>query len=244
MYRKSFIITLFLVIVFLFIGCGSKGKRPENSQSKLVSVFPQTALCAVDSAPVFMNTSASQTNKYLHWGDVVRLEPDSQPDPAHAGSFYYHIVLDDGTNCFVKPSSVVPGGQLAAVTDSLKIYLRGDSTAATRASFAPMEIVIAAPEGTTWTEIRASKSGKNGWIQSGHLAYHQTDIQVANAIATALAEPDTQKRANSLQEIINNPEYDKSIFLAKIPPQLFSPATSAPVDSTAKPDSVGSNMAE
>jgi|WetSurMetagenome_2_1015567.scaffolds.fasta_scaffold40387_3 hypothetical protein len=237
-------VVLFIIGIFLMAGCGSKEKKSEASQIKSVTL-PPTAICCVDSVPVYLNTSASLINKYLHWGDVVKLEPDSQHDPAHAGSFYFHIVLDDGTNCFVAPSAVVPGGQLAAVTDSLKIYLHGDSTAATGTSFAPMEVVIAAPEGTAWTEIRSSKSGKKGWVRSGHLAYHQTDIQVAIAIVTALAEPDTQKRATSFQEIINNPEYDKSIFLAKIPPELASPAAKlASVDSIAKPDSAGHNMAE
>jgi hypothetical protein len=244
MLLKNILYGLFFSALVVVAGCGSKEKKNDSTRQKLDNPFPATGMCVADSTPVLSNISENRTSSYLHWADVVKLEPDSQADSSHPGTFFHHIVLDGGINGFVKTSDIVPGGKLAAITDSISIYSSNDSALKTGASFVPMDIVIAASEGTMWTEIRSGKNGKKGWIQSGHLAYNQTDIQAATAIAAALAEPDPQKRNDGLHAIVNNLQYDKSVFLAKIPAPSISQEKTDSANGTNEPESAGTNMAE
>jgi hypothetical protein len=143
-------------------------------------------------------------------------------------------------------SAAVSESRDAAVIDSVLLYSSEDTASATGTSLSPLEIVKAGPEGKTWTEILSGGTGSKSFIKSGHLTFNQADIEAAAAIAAALKEPDFQTRTSAFEVIANNPKFDGSVFLAKIPAQPVMPETSEVPETSkeAPPDSAGTNMAE
>ncbi|MEL6822726.1 MAG: hypothetical protein AAFP70_13265 [Calditrichota bacterium] len=130
---------------------------------------------------------------------------------------YLKIRLSDGTEGWASSSGIIRDASAGAVVQKTYVYLRPDLLTVTEKYFEPMEMVAISKEQEGWLEVVGSQRKKKGWIRNdGGVSVEKADVAVAILASKAFEISNDSERRNKLKSLIENPQFENSVFISAL----------------------------
>jgi hypothetical protein len=214
--RKSYIFP-FIAVVFM-ASCNISGTSDAGKDSAM-------AVCIWDNTP--LRDAPGKTAKWINGlsiGETVTYLNVTVADSADQKVLnYIKIRLKDGKEGWVQSDFVILNSKPAAIVENAELYSRPDLLNKTGKNFSQMDIVAVKSEQDGFVEVVGKRKGarwmESGWLRPSALTFDEVDIAVAKFAGKALEIADKNKKEEALQEIVNNPDLNHSIFISLIKPE-------------------------
>lgn len=133
---------------------------------------------------------------------------------------YLKIKLKDGKEGWIRGDFVAVDARPAALIENIPIYKRPDIMTKSDKEFSQMDIVAVLSEQDDWLEVKGKRREvtwyDKGWIKSDNVTYDRDDIGVAVFALRAFDKKDEAERQKELEQILENPDFEQSIFINEI----------------------------
>ena len=130
---------------------------------------------------------------------------------------YLKVKLKDGVEGWVESRFVAIDAVPFAVTEKTKIYKRPDVLTATKKTLEAMQYVVVLTDQDEWLEIKTKINGESwfseGWVKASKLSKREIDVTVAILAKRALAIKSAEKKKEALNEILDNSDFNESVFI-------------------------------
>ncbi len=139
-------------------------------------------------------------------GDSVYVEKEDRT--------YTKVRLTDGKDGWVYAYLFAFNAERAAITQNTTLFKRPDISTPAGKSLEFGEIIaIDEKQDDGWIHVFTKEKKKQGWIRSEqNLTYNDIDLTAAILLERAFSEKNRDQQKKSLEEIINNVEFQESVF--------------------------------
>lgn len=225
--KKSRISIVLLAFLWVLIGCGTKTEKKQDVAT-LFEDASKEAVCIWDKVPLREDpnekgkwlTSVSVGEKVVYLDEAAVDSTPSKPVT------YYKITLLDGKTGWVRSDFIVLNGKPAVLLSATPYYNRPDLLTKTDKSFGHMDIVGVKSTQGDWLEVVGKRTGgtwiESGWIKESNISYKDIDIAVAKFALAAIEINDEAKKISALEDIVNNPDFQGSVFIESIREMISS----------------------
>lgn len=225
--KKTSITIILLSFVCFIIGCGTKTEKPQNVtalfedvEKEAVSIWDKVPLREDPNEKGKWLTSVSLGEKVVYLDETAVDSAPSRPVT------YYKITLLDGKTGWVRSDFIVLRGKPAVFLSATPFYSRPDLLTKTDKSFSQMDIVGVKNSQGDWIEVIGKRTDatwiESGWVKDNNVSFKDIDIAVAKFAKGALEINDEVKRISALEDIVNNPDFQSSVFIEYIRDMLKS----------------------
>ena len=195
---------------------GTDNKKPEMN-----------VICIWNA--VSLKKEANEKGKYIttmYLGEVGKTYGETITDSSTSKpKDYIKIKLADGTEGWIQKNLVAVDSKSYAVKTRTKLYQRPDILSSTKKEFDFMQFVIVTETQEDWMKVKGKKIEDTwfteGWVKVDNLTDNEIDITVAALVERALGETDATKKLNALTEILDNPDFESSIFINRVREMSF-----------------------
>jgi hypothetical protein len=209
--RKNYFLFLFIAGYFI-VSCSTSGTSDKIHESV-------AAVCIWDNAP--LREVPGKSGKWisgLSIGETVLYMNEIQIDSTEQRPIsYIKVKLKDGKEGWAQNDFVVLNSKPATLRENAEIYSRPDLLNKTGKSFSQMDIIAVKSEQDGFIEVTGRRKGarwmESGWLRTGAVSYEDVDIAVAKFASKALEIADQNKREEAIMEIVNNSDFDSSVFI-------------------------------
>jgi hypothetical protein len=217
--KKTTLLLLLAIIALVTVSCnsGNSGTTASGDSKAAVCIWDNVPLkdAPGESGKWLSSISIGETATYL--GDTKEEKTDKK------STTYIKIRLKDGKEGWAQGDLVVLKSKPAAIVESSEIYSRPNLLNKTGKSFSKMDIIAVKSEKDGFIEVVGKrKDGKwieNGWLKPKGITYDEVDIAVAKFATKALEISDSRKREEAINEIVNNTDFNNSVFISSLPKQ-------------------------
>lgn len=222
-----FLLSICSCLMFSCSGSGTKGTETTDDKS---------AVCIWDN--VSLKETPEESGKWLcsvSVGETVTFLDETKEDNTGKKMVsYIKIRLNDNKEGWVQSDFVITKSKPAAIVEDAEIYSRPDLLNKSGKLFSKMDIVAVKSEKDGFIEVIGKrKNGKwieSGWLKSKTVTYSEVDIAVAKFAGKAMDIVDVKKREEAINEILNNPDMNGSIFISSL--SKVEPKEEAVVDTS------------
>jgi len=218
-------ILMLICLTFILGSCGNDKKSgTDGNDSTAVKVTEgDPAICLWSS--VTLKASPEQNGKYvtnIYMGETATFLGETATDSTvkNKPREYVKLKLKDGTKGWVQANYVAIKAKPYAVKNMTKLYKRPDILAPGKDQFEQMQFVVVTEEQDGWVKIKGKKRAdswfKEGWIKIENLTSTEADITVSILAERAMAKETPEKKTEALNEIIDNPDLNSSMFISNI----------------------------
>ena len=209
------------------ISCQSKSENqtsttPDDATGAGGTAQPEQAVCIWDK--ISLRSEPSGDAKWITQislgEELMFLGETSIDSTSKSPRSYSKVRLTDGTEGWSLSDFILPGAKAGAFISATVVYNRPDLLTKSDKEFASMDIVGAIGEQDDWTEVNGRISGteylSKGWVKTSSLTFNTIDIAVAKFAQAAMSEKDEAKKMAAIQEILNNPDLQSSVFIEQL----------------------------
>lgn len=209
-------INLLILVTVAVIAVSCKGNGGDSSNE-------DKAVCVWDN--VSLKDSPGETGKWLcgiSIGETLEyLGKKEENETGKKKVSYIKVKLKDGKEGWVQNDFAIINSKAAAIVENAEVYSRPNLLNKTGNFFSMLDIVAVKSEKDGFVEVvgkrRDGKWIETGWIKSKSVTYADVDIAVAKFASKALIISDLDKRNQAISEILNNPDFSASVFIATLP---------------------------
>jgi hypothetical protein len=209
-------VLLFALLVAL-VACGDgKPTEEKTTVEKPVVAETKAAVCVWDKGSV--RETPTKDGKWLNamsLGEKVTWlgETVSDSTSGNTTTDYYKVKLSDGQEGWVSEWVVEIDAQPAVMTAETQVFKRPDLITGTKTKLDKMEFAAIIKTEGEWAQFVGSQKKKKGWIKAAGFSTDDVDIAVGLLATKALAEKDSSKMAEKINEILDNNAFQSSVFL-------------------------------
>lgn len=225
--KHNLLTILMLAAVIAFSACKNKNKTATNESGEEIVIEQKgDAVCIWDK--VSLKETPANDGKWLaaiSLGEKVDfLDDEKEVTTGDKTVKYLKVELQDGKQGWVQSDFIVVNGKPAAVLQDAVIYSRPDLLTKTGKSFSRMDIIGVKAEQNGFVEVAGKrKDGKwieSGWIKPANITTTEIDVAVAKYASKALAITDPTKKAEAINEILENSDLQSSVFMDELKSQI------------------------
>lgn len=223
MLRSRHFFYVLLAALLLLTACQNQTPQTTNEPSEEVveevASEEVTAVCIWDgtslrSIPKVKGRyiSGISLGEQVTWMGIARTDTSTSRKVE-----YLKIRLSDGTEGWASSSGIIRDASAGAVVQKTYVYLRPDLLTVTEKYFEPMEMVAISKEQEGWLEVVGSQRKKKGWIRNdGGVSVEKADVAVAILASKAFEISNDSERRNKLKSLIENPQFENSVFISAL----------------------------
>lgn len=138
-------------------------------------------------------------------GDTVKVAKEDRD--------YMKVQLVDGKTGWVNMYLFALDARRAAVSSPAALYKRPDISTSAGETLERGDVISISTEQDGWFEVFGKEKKKSGWIKgTNNITQDDVDVAVALMVIRALSEKSVEKQTEKLNQIINNPDFESSIF--------------------------------
>ena len=218
-------ISAFTIVLMLNYSCKGKDKGGSGADSTAVDVSseePEIASYCLWKEVSIRDTIGSK-GKWLatvYLAEKVEYITQAVDSSDKKLPVYVKIRLIDGKEGWLKSDFVAVNQKIGALTESTPMYSRPTLTSKTDKEFSQMDIVAVVSEQDDWLEVKGKPKGstwfQTKWIKNDKLTYDKTDLAVAVFALRAFDQKDQEKQKEELNSILENPDFESSMFISEI----------------------------
>ncbi len=205
-----------------FITDEVKSDTISESEETNQNVETTTAISLWKSAGLYQNSGPSgKGNKWLvsiPFGNKVTVLESQEVKK----KTYLRILTKEGKEGWINSYLLQKNAHIAVVTNDVRLYKSADILSMSEDKIATGTIIVVDDEKIeTYVAITAKEKKKKGYLKSDkNLSSELVDLEVAQLRARALAKTGMEQ-ITALQEIVDNPEYEKSAFYTQLKDKLI-----------------------
>ncbi|MEL6672658.1 MAG: hypothetical protein AAFR61_10725 [Bacteroidota bacterium] len=252
--RRNFLVCLAgILFSALLLSCGDKTVANSTDTPAIVVEDDTTAesiprnkvaICVYPVAGLRKSPGQKNYNEnkeYLYitpidYGEMVEILGEYDTLKDENNRVYMKVRLQDGSEGWVYEYLFEKNGRRAVMIKEAEIYRRPDLMTLRDARFQPGEIIIALEEKDNWLHVSGRKKEKKGWIRiEPNMSFALQDIRAAHSLFLAKEESRASDKAEKLQAILENGDFDGSPILDLVKDELQHLATSEELDGQAAP---------
>ncbi|MGH1366660.1 MAG: hypothetical protein ACRBF0_24080 [Calditrichia bacterium] len=224
MIRSIYFLSTLLFLALLFAGCQQQSAE-NKSEAAPEEVVEEIASEEVDGVCIWDGTSLraipSQKGRYISGislGEKVTWMGLTKTDSSKSRKVdYLKVRLSDGTEGWASSSGIVREAHAGAIVHKIYVYRRPDLLTVTDTYFDPMEMVAISKNQEGWLEVVGPQRKKRGWIRDdGGVSIDKADVAVAILASKAFQLSGERERNTKLKSIIENPQFENSVFISAL----------------------------
>lgn len=210
--------------------CSGNDKKESSQEEVQIEEVKEEPVKMVEAVSIWDGISVreepSADGKWISsvsLGEKVMMTGNTAIDSASDNKKYVEIKLGDDKQGWVVEGFVEEGKAVAALRE-VQIFKRPDLLTKTEKSFSPMDVLVLMDTKDEWVEVKGKKQGdkwfSSGWVKRTELTDDEVDIAVAVYGQKALAIENEDKRAEAIEEILENTSFTSSQFMADLKEEL------------------------
>jgi len=230
--KIGFVITVFL-FTFILYSCEEENdvKKEKNSDEQEIVDNNEDTQNKTEELPavcIWNKLSVRETpqtkGKYktaIYLGEKITYKGNTEIDSTSKKNIeFIQIELADGTLGWSDKRFIGIDATSYALIKDTKLYKRPDILTATTKTYNKLQFLIVFEEKNEWVKVKLKGSKENwfseGWIKKDNLTDSEIDVSVAILASRAIAISNKDKKNEALNEIVNNPDLQSSIFISQL----------------------------
>lgn len=186
-----------------------------------LGISSKDAVCMVDGATI--KDAPGKEGAFvaaLKMGEKLKCIDEKEIETQTGLKKYYKVELSGGESGWIKESNIITAAKPAAIVSDAIVYGRPDLVAKSSKMFSALDIVAVKQRKGDFVEVygrtKLGKKVKGGWIKLESLTFEDVDVAVAIYVAKANKKPSNEARIAALKEIVENPDFSNSRFIAEL----------------------------